>query len=113
MAESKLRDLSMDFSVKVIKLCDVIKGHHSLVTQLERSATSIGAMERVYIKGGFLNIELKNPELYFEKKNWLQIRMIKGNLRLGYGDACISSERFKKEWKIFFDEFDKRMKIEG
>ena len=43
MAESKLRDLSVDFSVKVIKLCDVIKGHHSLVNQLERSATSIGA----------------------------------------------------------------------
>ena len=43
MAESKLRDLSMDFSVKVIKLCDNIKGHHSLVNQLERSATSIGA----------------------------------------------------------------------
>jgi len=43
MAESKLRDLSMDFSVKVIKLCDNMKGHHSLVNQLERSATSIGA----------------------------------------------------------------------
>ena len=26
MAESKLRDLSMDFSVKVIKMCDSIKG---------------------------------------------------------------------------------------
>ena len=43
MAESKLRDLSMDFSVKVIKMCGHIKGHHSLVNQLERSATSIGA----------------------------------------------------------------------
>ena len=43
MAESKLRDLSTDFSVKVIKLCETIKGHHSLVNQLERSATSIGA----------------------------------------------------------------------
>jgi len=43
MAESKLRDLSMDFSVKVIKLCENIKGHYSLVNQLECSATSIGA----------------------------------------------------------------------
>jgi four helix bundle protein len=43
MAESKLRDLSMDFSVKVIRMCDNMKGHHSLVNQLERSATSIGA----------------------------------------------------------------------
>ena len=43
MAESKLRDLSTDFAVKVIRLCDGIKGHHSLVNQLERSSTSIGA----------------------------------------------------------------------
>ncbi len=43
MAESKLRDLSTDFAVKVIKLCETIKGHHSLINQLERSSTSIGA----------------------------------------------------------------------
>ena len=43
MAESKLRDLSTDFAVKVIKMCDGIKGHYSLVNQLERSSTSIGA----------------------------------------------------------------------
>lgn len=43
MAESKLRDLSTDFAVKVIRLCDGIKGHYSLVNQLERSSTSIGA----------------------------------------------------------------------
>ena len=33
----------MTFSVQVIKVCDDIKGHRSLVNQLERSATSIGA----------------------------------------------------------------------
>ena len=43
MTESKLRDLSTDFAVKVIKMCDGIKGHYSLVNQLERSSTSIGA----------------------------------------------------------------------
>ena len=43
MAESKLRELSTDFAVKIIKLCETIKGHYSLVNQLERSATSIGA----------------------------------------------------------------------
>lgn len=43
MADSKLRDLSTDFAVKVIKMCDCIKGHYSLVNQLERSSTSIGA----------------------------------------------------------------------
>ena len=43
MADSKLRDLSIDFAVKVINMCDKINGHYSLVNQLERSSTSIGA----------------------------------------------------------------------
>ena len=43
MAESKLRDLATDFAVEVIKICDGIKGHYSLVNQLEWSSTSIGA----------------------------------------------------------------------
>ena len=43
MAESKLRNLSVEFSAKIIKLCENIKGHYSLTNQLERSATSIGA----------------------------------------------------------------------
>ena len=43
MSESKLLNMSMDFSVSVLKLCETIKGHYSLTNQLERSATSIGA----------------------------------------------------------------------
>ncbi len=43
MADSKLRTLTIDFAVKVIRVCSEIKGHSSLVNQLERSATSIGA----------------------------------------------------------------------
>ena len=43
LGQNKLAEMSMDFSVKIIKLCDTIKGHYSLVDQLERSATSIGA----------------------------------------------------------------------
>ena len=43
MADKTLSELSMDLAVKVLKLCDNIKGHYSLVNQLERSATSIGA----------------------------------------------------------------------
>ena len=39
MADSKLRELSTDFSVKVIKTCDGMKGHYSLVNQLKRSST--------------------------------------------------------------------------
>ena len=43
LGQNKLAEMSMDFSVKIIKLCDTIKGHYSIVNQLERSATSIGA----------------------------------------------------------------------
>ena len=43
MKENKLVELSMDFAIKIIKLSETIKGHYSLVNQLERSATSIGA----------------------------------------------------------------------
>ena len=81
------------------------------------SAISLGKidwleMERVYIKGGFLNIKLKNPEQYFENKNWLQMLMIKGNHRLGYGDVCISPVRFKKDEENFLNEFTKRRTID-
>ena len=43
MAENKLADLSMDFAVQTLQLCETIRGHSALVNQLERSATSIGA----------------------------------------------------------------------
>ncbi len=43
MKENKLVELSMDFAVKALALSDVIKGHHSLKNQFEKSATSIGA----------------------------------------------------------------------
>ena len=69
-------------------------------------------MERVYVKAGFMNIKLKNPEPYLRKKNWLQMLMIKGNYKLGYGDVCISPERFKKEAANFLEEFSKRRAID-
>ncbi len=81
------------------------------------SAISLGKiawpeMERVYVKSGFLNIKLKNPEPYLRKKNWLQMLMIKVNYKLGYGDVCISPERFKKEASNFIEEFSKRRAID-
>ncbi|MBE6763697.1 MAG: four helix bundle protein [Ruminococcaceae bacterium] len=53
MKENKLVELSMDFAIKIIKLCETIKGHYSLVNQLERFATSIGAniREAQYAQG--------------------------------------------------------------
>ena len=35
MAESKLREMSTDFAVNIIKLCETIRGHYSLVNQLK------------------------------------------------------------------------------
>lgn len=77
MAESKLRDLSTDFAVKIVKLCETIKGHYSLVNQLERSATSIGANVReanyAHGKADFtakLQIALKEC---YETEYWLEL----------------------------------------
>lgn len=77
MSESKLRDLSMNFSVEVLKLCDNIKGHSSIVNQLERSATSIGANihEANYAqsKADFLSkLQIALKECY-ETEYWIEL----------------------------------------
>ncbi len=77
MAESKLRNLSVDFSVKIIKLCEDIKGHHSLTNQLERSGTSIGANihEANYAqsKNDFISkLQIALKECY-ETEYWLEL----------------------------------------
>lgn len=77
MAESKLRGLSMDFSVQIIRLCEQIKGHRSLVNQLERSATSIGAniYEANYAHGRadfIAKLQIALKECY-ETEYWLQL----------------------------------------
>ena len=67
----------MDFAVNILKTCDVIKGHYSLVNQLERSATSIGANIReanyAHGKADFvskLQIALKEC---FETEYWIEL----------------------------------------
>ena len=77
MSESKLRELSTDFAVKVIKLCETIKGHYSLVNQLERSATSIGANIReanyAHGKPDFIaKLQIALKECY-ETQYWLEL----------------------------------------
>ena len=77
MAESKLRDLSTDFAVKVIRLCDGIKGHYSLVNQLERSSTSIGAniheANYAHGKADFIaKLQIALKECY-ETECWLEL----------------------------------------
>ena len=77
MAESKLRELSTDFAVKIIRLCENVKGHHSLVNQLERSATSIGANIReanyAHGKADFIaKLQIALKECY-ETEYWLEL----------------------------------------
>ena len=77
MTESKLRDISTDFAVKIIKLCETIKGHYSLVNQLEGSATSIGANihEANYAHGKpdfIAKLQIALKECY-ETEYWIEI----------------------------------------
>ena len=77
MAENKLADLSMDFAVKILRIADGIKGHYSLVNQLERSATSIGANIReakyAHSKADFISkLQIALKECY-ETEYWLEL----------------------------------------
>ena len=77
MADSKLRDLSTDFAVKAIKICDGIKGHYSLLNQLERSSTSIGAniheANYAHSKADFIaKFQIALKECY-ETEYWLEL----------------------------------------
>ena len=83
MAESKLRELSTDFAVKVLKLCDNVKGHYSLVNQLERSSTSIGAniheANYAHSKADFIaKFQIALKECY-ETEYWLEL-LVKSEL---------------------------------
>ncbi len=77
MKENKLIDLSMDFAIRIIKLCETIKGHYSLVNQLERSATSIGANihEANYAHGKpdfIAKLQIALKECY-ESEYWIEL----------------------------------------
>jgi len=77
MAENKLADLSMDFAVEILKLCDGIKGHYSITNQLERSATSIGAnikeAKYAHSKPDFISkLQISLKECY-ETEYWLEL----------------------------------------
>ena len=83
MADSKLSDLSTDFAVKVIIMCDGLKGHYSLVNQLERSSTSIGAniheANYAHSKADFVaKFQIALKECY-ETEYWLEL-LVKSEL---------------------------------
>ena len=79
MAESKLRELSMEFSVDIINLVKFLKSNHESViaNQIGRSGTSIGANihEAQYAQGkkdfiSKLEIALKEAS---ETGYWLEL----------------------------------------
>ena len=79
MAESKLRELSMDFSVDIINLVKYLKSNHETIiaNQVGRSGTSIGANihEAQYAQGkkdfiSKLEIALKEAS---ETGYWLEL----------------------------------------
>lgn len=77
MKENKLVDSSMDFAIKIIKLCETIKGHYSLVNHLERSGTSIGAniheANYAHGKADFIaKLQIALKECY-ETEYWIEI----------------------------------------
>ena len=43
MTNNILLDLSMQFAIDIVNLCETLKGKNSLINQLLRSGTSIGA----------------------------------------------------------------------
>ena len=92
MAESKLRELSMEFSVDIINLVKYLKANHESViaNQIGRSGTSIGANihEAQYAQGkkdfiSKLEIALKEAS---ETGYWLE---------LAYRTNYIDEKRYK------------------
>lgn len=90
MSESKLRDLSMDFSVQIINLVKDLKAKHESVisNQIGRSGTSVGAniYEANYAQGkkdfiSKLEIALKEAS---ETGYWLELLY-----RTGYIDDSV------------------------
>lgn len=77
MTDNRLADLSLDFAVKILGVTDTMKGHYSLVNQLERSATSIGANIReakyAHGKADFIaKLQISLKECY-ETEYWLEL----------------------------------------
>ena len=77
MKGNKLVNLFMKNHVKIVKLYENIKGHYSLVNQLERSATSVDAnihkANHAHVKPDFIaKLQIFLKECY-ETENWLEL----------------------------------------
>jgi len=79
MTDNILVDLSMEFSVEIVNLCDSIKGKSVLTNQLIRSGTSIGAniheANYAHSRADFISkMQIALKECY-ETEYWLQLFM--------------------------------------
>ena len=77
MKENKLVNLSIEFAVEVVRLCEQMKRHPALISQIERSATSIGAniheANYAHSKIDFIaKLQIALKECY-ETEYWLEI----------------------------------------
>lgn len=72
-----MRNEAVDFAASVLRFCETIKGHYSLINQLERSATSIGAniheANYAHSKADFIaKFQIALKECY-ETEYWLEL----------------------------------------
>ena len=79
MTDNILIDLSMDFSVEIVNLCDSIKGKAVLTNQILRSGTSIGAniheANYAHSRADFISkMQIALKECY-ETEYWLKLFM--------------------------------------
>jgi len=79
MTDNILVDLSMEFSVEIVNLCDSINGKSVLTNQLIRSGTSIGAniheANYAHSRADFISkMQIALKECY-ETEYWLQLFM--------------------------------------
>ena len=84
MTDNILVDLSMDFSVEIVNMCDVIKGKSALTNQILRSGTSIGAniheANYAHSRADFISkLEIALKEC-FESEYWLELMFETGYL---------------------------------
>ena len=91
MTNNIIVDLSMDFSIAIVTLCDAIKGKSAIMNQLLRAGTSIGANihEANYAssRADFIaKMQIALKECY-ETEYWLEL-FVKTNI--------ITDEQYKK-----------------
>jgi hypothetical protein len=69
-------------------------------------------MERACLQGAFFTISLKQPEEYLRRAGAIKRLLIKSNLKMGYGQVCISPILISHKIKEFLYAFAEYHSIE-